>query len=394
MSSPRRVPDRRGLAWTAAIAVPILAGAAILVPMAANGAVDLPDKTPQELIEFADASQVDALSGTIEQTSDLGLPDLGSLGGSMGADPGAGDQATAPGIDDLISLVTGTHTAKVYLDGQSARMQVLDPLAERNVYIDGAADQAWYVDSETQSATRLILPSDAELEQLRSDAQKNAPAPDAGETLPTPEQMLDQALSGLDDSTDVTVGNDSSVAGRDVYELILTPRTTDTLVGEMRFAIDGETGTALAASVTPRGAGEPAWQMTYTQGDFSAPDPSVFAFTPGADVTVTEETLALPTADGRAKDENGQVKDAGTPTVIGEGWSSVVEMAAPAADGSDASTGMDADQLAMLENITTAVDGGRALQTSLFSVLITDDGRVLVGAVPTSRLVEAAQSGR
>jgi hypothetical protein len=34
------------------------------------------------------------------------------------------------------------------------------------------------------------------------------------------------------------------------------------------------------------------------------------------------------------------------------------------------------------------------LQTSLMTVLITDDGRVLAGAVPADRLVEAAQTGR
>jgi hypothetical protein len=33
------------------------------------------------------------------------------------------------------------------------------------------------------------------------------------------------------------------------------------------------------------------------------------------------------------------------------------------------------------------------LQTALVSVLITDDGQVLAGAVPASRLVEAAQTG-
>ena len=75
--------------WTAAIVVPIIAGAAILVPMAASGAVDLPDKTAAELIEFAEASDVDALSGTIEQTSELGLPDLGALTESMGGSEGA-----------------------------------------------------------------------------------------------------------------------------------------------------------------------------------------------------------------------------------------------------------------------------------------------------------------
>jgi hypothetical protein len=198
--------------------------------------------------------------------------------------------------------------------------------------------------------------------------------------------MLDEALAGLDESTEVTVGSDASVAGRDVYELILTPRSDDTLVGQVRFAIDGENGTALAASVTARGASEPAFQTGFTQVDFAAPDPAVFAFTPGDGITVTQQDVPLPTEHGSAQ------TDAAAPVVFGEGWSAVIEM--PNSSQADAFAGLDAEQLALVDSVTTAVDGGRVLQTALVSVLITDDGRVLAGAVPAERLVEAAQSGR
>ena len=384
MSPARRATRRRVLTWTAAVGVPVLAGAAILVPIAASGAVDLPDKTPAELIAFAAASDVDALSGTIEQSSDLGLPDLGALTGAMGDESSEG-APTAADIDDLIALVTGSHTAKVYLDGESARLQVLDRLGERNVYVDGDANQVWYVDSETQTATQLTLPSDAEIDQLHSDA----PAPP--DSALTPDQMLDQALADLDETTEVTVGTDARVAGRDVYELVLTPRTEDTLVGEIRFAIDGENGVALAAAVTARGASEPAFQTGFTQVDFSAPDPAVFAFTPGDDVTVTQKEIDLPTG---APDHDDATTDAASPVVYGEGWSAVVELPDTSEAGSaDVFSGLDPEQLQLLDSVTTAVDGGRVLQTSLVTVLITDDGRVLAGAVPAARLVEAAQTG-
>ena len=380
MSRAGRLLDRRPVLWTSAIVVSVVAGAAILVPMTASGAVDLPDKTPQELIEFAGASEVDALSGTIEQTSELGLPDLGALTESMGRSAGpTADGSSAADVDDLIALVTGSHTAKVYLDGESARLQVLDQLGERNVYVDGAAEEIWYVDSETQTATKLNLPA---------DAPEGSDAGDAHDTLPTPDRMLEEALARLDETTDVTVGTDARVAGRDVYELILVPRTADTSVGEVRFAIDGENGAALAASVTARGASEPAFEIAFTQVDFSAPDSSVFAFEPGADITVAEKDVAPPNHDGMKT-------DAAAPVVLGEGWSAVVELPHTTAAG-DASvlSGLDPEQLAMLESVTTAVDGGRVLQTALISVLFADDGRVLAGTVPASRLVEAAQTGR
>ena len=113
---------------------------------------------PRGADRFAAASEVDALSGTIEQTSELGLPDLGALTGSTGDESSGADGDSPRDIDDLIALVTGSHTAKVYLDGESARLQVLDQLGERNVYVDGEADEVWYVDSETQTATRSRCP--------------------------------------------------------------------------------------------------------------------------------------------------------------------------------------------------------------------------------------------
>jgi hypothetical protein len=375
MSSPRRVLDRRPVAWVAAIAAPIVVGAAVLVPMAASGAADLPDKSVEELIEFASASEVDALSGTIEQTSELGLPDLAGLtGGSQEGD----DEPRAAEIDDLIALLTGSHTANVYLDGDLARQQVLDRLGERNVYVDHGAETAWFVDSESQTATRIALP-----------AGESSGAGDADHALPTPDEMLDEALEGLDATTEVTVGTDARVAGREVYELILEPRTEDTLVGEVRFAIDGENGAALAASVTARGAGAPAFEVAYTRIDFAAPDPGVFVFEPGADMVVAEKDLTRPDDAEREDDAKG---DDAAPVVIGEGWATVVALTA--ADGSGVRQALDPAQLTMLERVTTAVEGGRALQTSLVSVLFTDDGRVLAGAVPVSRLVEAARTGR
>jgi hypothetical protein len=365
--------SRRALAWSAAVAVPALVGAAVLVPMAASGAVDLPDKTPEELLEFAAASEVDALSGTIEQTSELGLPDVEAL---LGPD----DAEAEAGMDDLLALITGSHTAKVYLDGRDARLQVLDQLAERNVYVDGDAGTIWYVDSESASAVRFVLPSEAERAPLPGDA-----------VVPTPDQMLDQALAALEESTEVTVGTDARVAGREVYELILAPRTDDTLVGEVRVAIDGETGVALAASVTARGAGAPAFEVAFTQVDFAAPDASVFAFEPAEGVTVTEERIPLP----HAGDHDSEMPtDAAAPVVLGEGWSAVVELPNSSEAGADVFSGLDSEQRAMLESVTSEVEGGRVLQTSLMTVLITDDGRVLAGAVPADRLVEAAQTGR
>ena len=413
--------SRRLSRWIPAIAAPIAIGVGVvLVPMQANAAVDLPDLTPAELLEFAASSEVDALSGTVEQTSELGLPDLSGLTGTMGggtggsggsggfgsgggdgdSDGGGAAEASATDLDDLISLATGTHTARVYLDGSNARLQVLDRLAERDVYVSD--DDAWIYDSAEKAATHLTV-DQAALDALKAEAEARDEEARArleaelGAPLPTPEEVLDQALARLDETTEVSVGTDARVAGREVYELVLVPRDADTLVGEISVAIDGDTGVALAASVTARGADEAAFSVAFTDVSFEAPDASVFAFTPPDGTDVTEHVVPVPTvaeleqwtAEAEAGEETGDERMP-QPIVHGEGWSSVVELPA----GAVGAAGLDGETSAMLDTLTERVDGGRILSTSLVTVLITDEGRVLAGAVSADRLLDAAASGR
>jgi outer membrane lipoprotein-sorting protein len=301
-------------------------------------------------------------------------------------------------------------------------MQVLDRLAERDVVV--TEDGAWIYDSREQAATHVTVDR-AALEALRTEAEARGDDERAqleaelGAPLPTPDEVLDQALAKLDDSTDVSVGTDARVAGREVYELVLEPQDEDTLVGEVSIAIDGDNGVPLAASVTARGAAEPAFGIAFTDVSFEAPDASVFEFTPPEGTTVTEHEVPVPTvaeleqwqADAAAEGADGSGQDP-RPQVIGEGWSAVVVLPAGeggghglAADGTatgggegsegDGGTGSGLDDAsAMLDSLTQPVDGGRLLTTSLVSVLFADDGRVLVGAVTPERLLDAAASGR
>lgn len=411
ISGPSRVRPR---VLVTAIGVPLVVAAAVFVPLQATAAVDLPDKTPQELLEFAASSDVDAFSGTIQQRTELGLPDLsgitGGAGGSGGDDATGDDEssATEAGVDDLLALATASWDARVYLDGDRARLQVLDRLAERNVYV--SPEDAWFVDSETATATRLVLPSDDEVQRLHDDLEATFPEAaqrkaDKADKLPSPQQALDQALARLDETTEVSVGSDGRVAGRDAYELVLEPRTEDSLVGEVRFAIDGETGAPLSASVTARGASEPAYSIGFSEVSFTAPDASALTFEPAGDLTVTEKPLPLPTADelarwkAEAEADSDAAHPAGAePVVHGEGWSAVIEVVLPAeasAHGDADETGAPAatDLLAPLAALGQPVAGGQVLSTSLVSVLVTDDGRVLAGSVPVERLVELAGGG-
>ena len=346
--------SRRLTRWIPAIAAPIAIGAAVvLVPMQANAAVDLPDLTPEELLEFAASSDVEALSGTIEQRSELGLPDLSGLTGAMGgaggdigsardsarAPMGTGHPRRRPTFEDLLSLATGTHTARVYLDGANARLQVLDELAERNVYL--SEDGAWVYDSAEKAATHVTVDR-AALDALKAEARGRTPTSGSRTARGRARRAAADARGGARRRRSRSstrpprsrVGTDTRVAGREVYELVLEPRDDDTLVGEVSVAIDGENGVPLAASVTARGADEPAFSVAFTEVSFQAPDASVFAFSPPEGTTVTEHEVPVPTPaeleQWKAEAEAGAGGAAAMRSrgrrCIGEGWSAVVEL--------------------------------------------------------------------
>jgi hypothetical protein len=68
------------------------------------------------------------------------------------------------------------------------------------------------------------------------------------------------------------------------------------------------------------------------------------------------------------------------PTVLGEGWTSVVRPL----KGSTPEEAPDRDQ-------SLSREGGWVVTSALVTVLLLDDGRVLAGAVPADRLVELAR---
>jgi hypothetical protein len=199
------------------------------------------------------------------------------------------------------------------------------------------------------------------------------------------------------------------VAGRDAYTLVATPRYEATLVGAVEVAVDAGTGHVLQVSVQARGQAEPAWLAGFTSLDLSAPADSVFELTPAPGTTVVEPQedaggrTAEPSPDERAPGDAPARHDVPEPVVHGDGWSTVVELALPEPDEAswemrfDEGTGPSGagspdgeDPRALLEQLTTPVDGGRVLTSALLTVLLTDDGRVLVGAVGPETLLQHA----
>ncbi|MBG6059031.1 outer membrane lipoprotein-sorting protein [Cryobacterium sp. MP_M5] len=393
---------RRLRTWLPVAVVPAVVIVGVLtVPLQAGAAVDLPDKTPAQVLAMIGDSNVKALSGTIEQTSELGLPSLPSTG--SGADASA---------SSALELLTGSHTARIYLNApDNVRVQVMDRLAERDL-VRNASD-VWMYNSKDNTALHVTLPDMTGMARPQTDGAQQTPA-----------QLAERMLAAIDPSTAVTVGKDTRVAGRTAYELRLTPRTDATLVGEVSIAVDSETGMPLRVEVQARGQSDPAFSLAFTKLSLDAPSADLFDFTPPAGAKVEEKTLPdpsaihdlaihdsamhhsalhdktmtgtkMPATPEEAKKLLEQLK-AEQPkngggmlpgvTVDGTGWASVVELPAGT---------VTADVLAnpLLAQVTESVDGGRLLSTALVTVLVTDDGRVFAGSVPAERLQAAAVGG-
>jgi hypothetical protein len=149
--------------------------------------------------------------------------------------------------------------------------------------------------------------------------------------------------------------------------------------------------------VYAKGANDPAFRVAFQQISFAVPDAEQFKFNPPPNAKVTTEQ---PAAADRAKitaKEKAEIAKRRTaptakaePTVVGSGWTSIVIAKAPSGNGKSS----DAQQLSTVLNSLPKVSGswgsGHLLQSKLFTVLVTDDGRILAGAVAPDRLYAAA----
>ncbi|NKX56501.1 LolA family protein [Arthrobacter mobilis] len=356
---------RGRLRWLPALAVSAAVTAGSLTwSLQAGAATDLPAKTPEEVLAMMLDSDVRAFSGALEQSSQLGLPEL----------PRTGETA---GLASALDLFTGTHTARVYVDGPAkARLQVMDRLAERDVVRNGS--DVWLYNSRDNTAAHLTLPDHG---RTGTGHPQEHAVPEGAQT---PDRLAHRLLAAADAHTQVTVGPDTEVAGRDAYTLEFDPRSADTLVGSVAIAVDSLTGLPLSVQVHARGQQQPAFALAFTELQLEAPAQDLFDFTPPPGAEVQEHTLQAPSKQHRRMDDGSSRSGAAERyTVTGEGWDAIVGLPA-------GSVPTGADESGLLEQMTQAVPGGRVLSTALLNVLFTDDGRVFAGSVPLERLQAAA----
>lgn len=349
-----RSAPRRGVI---AVAAAVMVAAVAIVATGASAHPTLPATTPTALI----ASTLRAMaadrpvSGELVSKVDLGLPSL----------PDEGPQAE-DSLGRLFSAISGDHRVRLWSSVDGLRVAELLPGAELSLTVSRGADRTdvWAWDSHSFTAYHAgPLPGTRAFDQRRSMWD-----------VVNPETLAEQALQAIDPSTAVAVSGTARVAGRDAYELSLTPRSTATLVGRIAIAIDASTRRALRVEVFPRGASSPAVSVGFRSVSFDPIDPSTYRFTPPPGAAVR----SLPSFMGGHDDGSGapSAHEAGEyMKVFGTGWATVVAYRLPA------SQDLGAAQPKL----------GALLPFSgpLFSLSMADRGDhtwLLVGAVPPSRL--------
>ena len=251
-----------------------------------------------------------------------------------------------------------------------------------------------------------------------------------------PQQAAQTALALIGKTTTVKVDNSAVVAGRAAYELILSPKGNGSLISSVRIALDGTTHVPLRVEVDSVKTTTPAFTVGFTSVDFGKTNDAEFNFTPPPGTIVnSDDTAAAGVLHG--------LPSLAEPTVVGSGWTSVlvadqtlvsgtpkagpgsvmtcrlVTTPAPTGQPTNApsteqaptttaipkrrdcpSAGHGGSLGSMLGRVAGALPQasgawgtGRVLTGNLFTVVITDDGRIGVGPV-TPNVVYAALTRR
>ena len=358
-------------------AVPVGAAAAIViggvvVPVIAGAAPSLPEKSAAELLADVANAPGQPFAGTVVETARLGLPELPASGG--------GD--TSP-----MSLLSGSHTAQVwYSDQDTFRVALVGTLAETDLVRNGR--DLWLWSSDSNSADHVVLPDQPDQPDQHGKPGKPATGPAPSGPPITPQQAAEQALAAVDPTTAVSVDGTAEVAGRAAYELVLRPRDNRSLVDAVRLAVDAETSVPLRVRVLAKGASEPAFETGFTSVRFERPADSVFRFSPppGAEVT-TRQPEELDAAGSAASHADEAL--AAAPSLLGEGWTTVLEL--PKVQAAELRQNELGNALFRdAEHVRGRFGSGHLLTSTLASALLTDDGRLFVGAVTPRALLAAA----
>ena len=307
----------------------------LVAPAGAGPSPALPPVAAEDLVGSVLTADPPAFGGTAEVVNALGLPPL-------------------PGLSDPAALGDAVRTARVWSDGEGrGRVSLPSRGSEQTLVADG--DTLWSYESSTRTAT----------------AHEHGALP-ARPTVADPAAAARALLDAVRPTSSLAVDGTGEVAGRPVYDLVLTPAPTErTLLREIRVSVDSATRMPLRLDVLTNGATEPALRVGFTELSVEPQDPELFRFTPPEGVTVEQAEaphgfapLASATADGPVR-------------LVGDGWDTVALGTVPV------------EALELVKQVGEPTAGGWVVNSAVGTVLVTSDGRVAAGAVPQQVLAEA-----
>ncbi|HEU4330308.1 MAG TPA: hypothetical protein VFR40_04270 [Lapillicoccus sp.] len=353
-------------------AVILIATGSLLASRTASADAGLPARSAAQLLVDVQQASTRELSGTVVQTANLGLPDIPGLTGQASGSP-----AAQGGAASLSSIVSGTHTWRVWLGGPTqARVALIGGSGESDIIRNG--NDVWVWSSADKSAVHHTLSA--------KDAAKPGSPPNSPTDLPkTPDEAAQKALAAIDPTTQVTTAGTAVVAGRQAYELVLQPRTKDTRVAQVRIAVDADKHVPLRVQVYSTKLANPAVEVGFTAVDFAAPDARQFQFTPppGTSVSEADKAAAAASKSGTKPAE---------PKVVGSGWTSVLVAQLPTQVAGASQDKQLQGLLSSVPKVTGDWGSGRVIDGTLFSAVLSDDGRVAVGAVAPDALYAALKA--
>ncbi len=326
----------------------------------------LPTRTPAQLLTAMHSADATALSGQISETAKLGLPSL------------PGDQSSASLTWQ--SFVTGTHTARVWVDGTARqRFALIGELSEADVVHNGR--DLWTYTSNTNTATHTVLRGSADSRDATSH-----------EVPLTPAAASARLLKAIAPTTSVRVGTTRTVAGRTAYTLVIAPRDSRSTIRRITVAVDSKHYVPLQVQVFAASS-TPAFQIGFTKISFARPPASTFRFTVPKGATVSTNPLVdRRQAHGdherpipRARSSASTDPTGPTTRIIGSGWTAVLELR----HGVGAVSGRLPDMVGRATS-TVGHSGAHLLHTALVNAVITGDGRIFVGAIQPALLEHVA----
>ncbi|GLZ35609.1 membrane protein [Lentzea sp. NBRC 105346] len=320
---------------------------ALAMPAGAGQPPNLPEVDAQSLVQSVLTAKPGAFGGTVEAVNSLGLP----------------------AISGIPQLADGTHSARMWSDGEGRlRLSLPDGQSEQTIVDDGTTTWSW--DSRRNEVGKLEHGQNSEPQTSKAD----------------PVATARELVAEIQKSSDVKVDGTARVANRAAYELVLTPKPTEkTLLREVRVAVDSEMRIPLRAAIYTNGTNAPAAQVGFSDMNVGPQDPALFKFTPAPGSKVVEGDKE------QAKEHVDTVDQAFTsakPQIFGEGWDTVIGVRVPA----EALGQVPAEGQGLIEKFTKQVNGawgsGKLFTTKVGNILLADDGRVVAGAVPEQVLFD------